>query len=84
MASWVLLAQDRNGTYTSFENGVQGSEKTYKPFVLLDGKLSCQLQQLNLFVSATNIFNTRYFDFGNIAQPGRWIKAGVSFEIDFH
>jgi iron complex outermembrane receptor protein len=83
-ADWAVLFQDRNGSYTSFENGVSGSETDYKPFVLFDGKLSYRIQELNFFVAATNIFNTRYFDFGNIAQAGRWLKAGVSFDININ
>ncbi len=78
-----LVFQDREGTYTSYANGAYGEETEYAPFWLLDGKLSYSRRSLSFFVSASNIFNNSYCDIGNITQPGRWIKLGISYKIDF-
>jgi len=75
--------QDREGTFTRFENREPAGETEYPPFWLFDGKITYQSSNLELFVSANNIFNRQYFDLGNIVQPGRWMKAGVVYEINF-
>ena len=35
-----------------------------------------------IYAEATNLFNKKYVDVGSISQPGRWITAGVKFEIN--
>ncbi len=79
-----LVYQDREGTFTGFENGDWAEEVEYKPFWLLDGKLSYNYRNIGLFVSASNILDTSYYDIGNIVQPGRWIKSGISYKLDFN
>lgn len=81
-SSWDLLFQDRNGTYTEFSNGDFGEEVNYKPFLLVNGKINYKTNLFDIFVSASNLLNNRYFDFGNITQPGRWIKAGINIQVD--
>ena len=78
-----IVFQDRDGTYTQFENGNWGTEVNYKPFWNFDGKLNYCWKDLNLFISATNIFNINYVDVGNVIQPGRWTKAGISYQLNF-
>jgi len=73
--------QFREGSYTSFKNGSWGSEIKYPSFWLFDGKLNYSLKKANVFASVTNIFNVGYYDIGNVAQPGRWFKAGVSYRF---
>lgn len=75
--------QQREGTYTSFENGSWGDEVGFKPFWLFDSKFSWRLKYCNFFVSVNNILNTSYYDIGNVVQPGRIIKLGVSVNANF-
>lgn len=75
--------QDREGTYTEFKDGVLGSELEYKPFWMFDAKLNYNLMGLNIFISANNIFNVSYNDIGNVVQPGIWIKAGISYQLEY-
>ncbi|NQU86009.1 MAG: TonB-dependent receptor [Mariniphaga sp.] len=82
-ANWKLIFQERNGSYTEFTNGIYGSEVSYKPFALFDMKVNYKFRHINLFVITSNIFNTKYFDFGNIIQPGRWIKTGINLDINY-
>jgi len=82
-ANWVLLIQDRNGTYTEFSGGSFGNETEYVPFALVNGKLAYNMQFFKFYVSVSNIFNTSYFDIGNVIQPGRWVKAGIQFNLRF-
>lgn len=78
-----VLYQDREGSYTQFDINKWGSEVKYEPFWIFDGRINYTLKKLQLNISANNIFNTDYVDIGNIKQPGRWIKGGISYQIDF-
>ena len=85
---WSLVVkaavQDREGTYSEFVNNEYGSEKEYEPFLLVDAKVNYKWSNLNLYISASNLLDKSYFDISNVAQPGRWIKAGVTYKIDFN
>jgi vitamin B12 transporter len=75
--------QDREGTYTQFVEGGWGNEIEYSSFWLFDAKINYNSRGLNVFLSANNIFDNSYNDIGNVIQPGRWIKAGISYQINF-
>ena len=77
-ASWQFNFQDRAGTYLDFESN---TEQRYKPYLLCNLKISLLLNKTHIFVEATNLFNTKYFDLGNIPQPGIWVKGGVLVNI---
>ncbi len=79
-----VLFQDREGSYTSFENGSWSNEVDYEPFWTFDGKMSYNWEKLNLYLSVNNIFNINYYDLGNVLQPGRWTKFGISYQLDFN
>lgn len=81
-AVWYTNYQDRNGNYEKY-NPVTKTKTivSYNPFLVLDGRIMWQPAMLTIFAEVSNIFDTDYYDFGNIAQPGRWIKAGVSVNI---
>ena len=76
-ATWQFSFQKRNGSYE--DAGKQ--TVNYKHFELFDGRIYWQNSTTKVFVEATNILNTNYFDFGGIVQPQRWIKAGIELEI---
>lgn len=81
-ASWNLTAQDRNGNYTLYNiNTGTGTETEYEPFWLLDGKLNYHVGIADWYVSATNLFDTGYFDLGNVPQPGRWFRTGIRINL---
>ncbi len=77
-ASWHFSAQQRMGTY----NDTEGNLQTYRPFCLLDGRVFWSRKELTLYLEAGNLFNTRYYDYGGILQPGRWLRAGIRIQID--
>jgi len=37
---------------------------------------------VEIYLHATNLLGTRYFDFGGLPMPGRWISAGVVLTIE--
>ena len=78
--SLVYAFNDRNGTYTNFSDG---KETPYHGFSTVDAKLFWRPMNFDVFFACNNIFDARYYDYGNIAMPGRWISAGISYTFDF-
>ncbi len=78
-ASWQFTFQQREGTYTDVDGAVQ----RYTPAYLLDGRIFWQNQKLNIFLEGSNLIGQKYYDYGGIVQPGRWIKAGISVKFDY-
>jgi len=74
--NWQLSYQDRNGTYTSWNGSKYGQNVEYKPFVLVDSRLHWNRKRSTFYLEASNLFNKSYYDFGNIPEPGRWMKFG--------
>jgi len=78
---WQFRWQDRQGTYTKYENLSPAYESDYKPFALLDVKLNWQVNDFKVYTAVNNVFNTNYFDLGNIPQPGIWLTGGISWML---
>ncbi|MEN8118060.1 MAG: TonB-dependent receptor [Bacteroidota bacterium] len=74
--------QDREGSYTKFEDKVSVGEVPYDPFWIFDGKVLYRNRGITVFLSLNNIFDVKYNDIGNVVQPGRWLKTGVSYKIN--
>ena len=79
-AGWHILYQERMGTYTEFSTG---KENKYQPYITADGRISWNRKGMVVFIQASNIFNSEYFDMANIPMPGRWFKAGFSMNLNF-
>jgi len=77
------IYQDREGTFTLFSNGNWAEETPYRPFWRFDFNLNYQYRNVGIYAGAKNIFNKKYFDIGNVIQPERWIKAGITYKLDF-
>jgi vitamin B12 transporter len=76
-ANWQFSYQDRNGTYTYWDGSRYGAETAYKPFVLVDTRIQYQPKRTTYYLEAANLLDQKYTDFGNVSEPGRWIKFGV-------
>ena len=49
----------------------------YDPYATLDLKLRWTEKHYELWAEGTNLTNHRYYDLGNIPQPGIVVLAGV-------
>lgn len=77
-ATWSLRVCRRTGAYEIYDNCVPtGRLVSYSPYAVLDARIMWQWRKLILTVSAENITNHRYYDLGNIPQPGACVQAGV-------
>ncbi len=65
---------DRYGNYSD----KSGEVVAYEPYALLDARLTWQRKGLRLYVDATNITSTTYFDYGGLVMPEAWATVGVS------
>ena len=82
-ANWQISWQDRNGTYTLFEDDSFTREIHYDPFWLTNLKVYWKKKNLELYSVVSNIFDKTYIDLGNLAQPGRWVSFGISYKLNF-
>jgi iron complex outermembrane receptor protein len=76
--SWRFTYQDRAGDYIDFKTNKRSN---YKAFALVDLKINYAIPYYNVYIEASNIFNTKYVDIANIEQAGTWIKIGMQINI---
>ena len=75
--------QKRTGTFTHKNSEGNAVVSGFKPYGLMDARLSWNADKYRLFVEANNVFDTKYYDFGSLPQPGTWIMAGAAININF-
>ena len=68
--------QDRAGNYEQ-----NGAMSPYRPYSLLDARLSWDASSCRLYAEANNLLNVSYYDYGNIPQPGIWVRAGAVWRL---
>ncbi|MDA3865638.1 MAG: TonB-dependent receptor [Salinivirgaceae bacterium] len=81
-ASWGLQFQDRNGTYTLYENGSFTNEVDYKPFWTINVRAGWKNVNWNVFTEVNNLSGETYFDISNVPQPGRWVLFGAQYTVE--
>ncbi len=84
-ASWNMRFEDRNGTFSAYDRKTRTytGEVAYSPYLLTDLRVLWQLKRLEIYADASNLFNVKYFEFGNIQMPGRLIKVGVKLNLSY-
>jgi len=79
-ASWAFSYQDREGGYFKYVNNASETTETpYEPFVQMDLQLNYTHKNWMLFAEVTNLLDNEFADYGNVPQPGRWIRTGIRF-----
>ena len=66
--------QDRMGKYTDTAGDVQD----YHPYSIVDARLSWTSDTYYIYIDGNNLTNYRYVDYGNVLQPGCWVKVGAT------
>ncbi|MDH6355345.1 vitamin B12 transporter [Dysgonomonas sp. PH5-45] len=80
-ASWNFRFQKRMGSYAKYDSATKTSTpEPYKSYSVLDLQLKWNAYR-NLVVNLdiNNLYDTHYFDLGNIPQAGFWLMGGVSY-----
>ena len=76
-AEWTFRLQDREGSYLEYSGTKPtGQLRPYGTHALLDCKLTWEKPNYSLFVDMTNLTSHRYYDLGNVRQPGFLVMAG--------
>ncbi len=70
-------AYSREGEYYD----ANGDMYSYEPYCLLDGRLSWEQSRVRIYLDATNITSTSYFDYGGLEMPKAWASIGASFTL---
>jgi vitamin B12 transporter len=73
--SWRVSYQDRNGMQTKTES--------FKPFWNVNARIMWKTPSTEIYLLAANLFDKKYYDYGTIEQPGRWISIGISHQLKF-
>lgn len=68
---------DRMGSYTDRV----GAAHSYKPYSVVDARLSWNESNWKAYLNANNVLNKTYMDAGNVPQPGLWVMAGVALTL---
>jgi len=80
-ASWNLSWQDRSGGFVRYVDGLPlPGEQPYTDVFLLDAMITGTFRSVTIFTEARNIVDAQYYDLGNVLQPGRWIRIGVTIK----
>jgi len=75
--SWL----DREGHYEAFEAGESRGQRSYVPYSLLDARMTWDTDRWRIFLEGSNLLNIKYYDHGNIPQPGIRVQVGVVYWI---
>ena len=73
--------QKRMGQYLKYEDLKPTQKEDYPAFTTMDISLNYNFKNFNIYCNMNNIFNTKYFDLGNVPQPGFWLIGGVSINL---
>ncbi|MDR1918956.1 MAG: TonB-dependent receptor [Tannerellaceae bacterium] len=76
---WYFRLQKRMGTYEKFEHLEKVGDQPYPAYSTLDLKLTYPYKAFRFHLSLSNLYNTHYFDRGNIPQPGFWLTGGITY-----
>jgi len=80
--NWRAIMQDREGSYIKFDEMlISLDEVEYPKFWLFSAKLSHSFEKINVFLEVNNIADNTYVDYGNVPQPGRWMRLGMKVNL---
>ncbi|MBP3773774.1 MAG: TonB-dependent receptor [Bacteroidaceae bacterium] len=80
-ATWYWIWQDRMGGYTTTDTQGNHKLKSYHPYSLLNLKVRWQQPKYEVYLSAENLTNHTYYDFGSIPQPGFTFLIGGNWHF---
>jgi iron complex outermembrane receptor protein len=80
-AGWYVRFQKRMGVFRKYENGVDAGLHPFPAFSTLDLKLNYKQGNWNFYLHLNNLYDTHYYDTGNVPQAGRWLMGGVSYRL---
>jgi len=68
------------GEFRLYEGSTDMGLVPYPAFSTLDLKLQYELRHIAFNLNINNIYDTYYFDAGNVPQAGFWLIGGISYK----
>ncbi|MFV0468336.1 MAG: TonB-dependent receptor plug domain-containing protein [Dysgonomonas sp.] len=81
--NWNFRWQKRMGNYEKYNAETNTSNlNPYPAFSVLDFRINYNAtSNLTINLDMNNLYNTHYFDLGNIPQSGFWMMCGISYTL---
>jgi len=79
-ARWNFLYQERVGSY---QRSSDNTLVDYESFMLTDLRITWKHKFIRVFAEATNLFDVKYYDMGELERPGRWVKGGIQLTLGY-
>ena len=81
--------QQRMGSYIRYDALRQSdgtvsytqARTSYRPYGLLDLRFSWNASRYDVYLEGNNLLSHRYYDLGNVRQPGFWLMAGAKWKF---
>ena len=54
----------------------------YSPYGILDLQLAWEEKKYEIYFKGNNLTDHRYYDIGNVKQPGFWFMAGAKLKLN--
>lgn len=80
-AGWYFRFQNRAGSYIKYVDLKPAQTEEYQPYSTLDLKLTYEMKSAKVYINLNNLYNTRYYDLGNVPQAGFWLMGGISYQL---
>lgn len=77
-AHWNAVWYERGGNYTDY---ITNKLTRYKPYALLNSRISWQTNRISVYFDTNNILNQSYVEFGGLEQPKINFIGGVQLRI---
>lgn len=82
--SWNYSYIHRNGQFLAYDSSTgKGTPTDFGAHSTLDIKLMYKNKNWEVFTNVINVFSAKYYDYGNIPAPGRWISLGLKWKMDW-
>lgn len=80
-ANWNFRFQKRMGIFEKYEDGDKSLSK-YPSYSTLDLKINWKINKsFDSYISINNLYDTDYYDIGNVPQSGFWFSVGGSYTL---
>jgi vitamin B12 transporter len=77
VAQWIIQC----GPWGATLAGRYQERINYKDYVLIDGRLQYQWQQLRVYADLQNVLDVTYVEAGAVPLPGRWATLGLKYSL---
>ena len=75
------IKMDWSDRLTHTVHGRYGKRIAANDYTVVDTRITYAFRHCQIFLEAANLFNETYIESGFAPMPGRWVSAGVTFNL---